>query len=153
MEVTLRGGQASDYPVVCGLLTEAGLPVDDLSPESMRWFVLAQAPAGGAIFAAGAAQPFGGDGLLRSVAVAPALRARGVGARIVHALEAKAASSGMAALYLLTADAAGFFEALGYRRIDRARVPAAVRSSAQFASICPASAVCMTRTLAPRRTG
>jgi N-acetylglutamate synthase-like GNAT family acetyltransferase len=110
-------------------------------------------PPAARVVGAGAVQPLGGDGLLRSVIVTGALRGQGLGARIVEALEANAIAQGLAALYLLTADAPGFFESLGYRRIARADAPAAVRASAQFASICPASAVCMARALDARALG
>jgi amino-acid N-acetyltransferase len=50
-------------------------------------------------------------------------------------------------LVLLTQTAQSFFERLGYGVIDRALSPEAVRTSAEFRSLCPASAVCMTKTL------
>lgn len=153
--IALRGARAQDYAGIIALLAEAGLPADDLRPECVDWFVVARPDGPGADGAvgAGAVQPLGGDGLLRSVVVKGALRGSGLGSRIVGALEASASAQGLAALYLLTADAPGFFEALGYRRIARTDAPAAVRASAQFASICPASAVCMTRALDARALG
>ncbi len=152
--IALRGARARDYAEILALLVEAGLPADDLRPECVDWFVKAvTTPPAARVVGAGAVQPLGGDGLLRSVVVTGALRGHGLGARIVQALEANAIAQGLAALYLLTADAPGFFESLGYRRIARADAPAAVRASAQFASICPASAVCMTRAFGARALG
>jgi amino-acid N-acetyltransferase len=148
----LRDAQPADYAAITALLTGAGLPVDDLSPDDVRWFVVVQTKAGKAagrtIVGAGAVQPIGENGLLRSVVVAPALRSGGLGARLVRALETRAGAAGLVALYLLTGDAQAFFRTLGYQTIDRREAPETVRASAQFASICPSSATCMARTLA-----
>jgi amino-acid N-acetyltransferase len=55
--------------------------------------------------------------------------------------------AGIRRLVLLTETAASFFERLGYAVIDRQSVGAAVKESAEFRSLCPASAVCMTKSL------
>jgi amino-acid N-acetyltransferase len=48
---------------------------------------------------------------------------------------------------LLTQTAEVFFANRGYRRIGRADAPQAVQASAEFRSLCPASAVAMSRVL------
>ena len=57
------------------------------------------------------------------------------------------ARCGMDQLVLLTQTAEPFFATRGYAVIAREAAPAAVRRSAEFRSICPASAICMTRQL------
>ena len=48
---------------------------------------------------------------------------------------------------LLTTTAASFFAKRGYRPLARDEAPAAVRATAEFRSICPASATCMGKSL------
>jgi N-acetylglutamate synthase-like GNAT family acetyltransferase len=50
---------------------------------------------------------------------------------------------------LLTETAETFFRRLGYTVIERDQAPSAVASSAEFRTLCPATAVCMTKRLSP----
>ncbi len=56
---------------------------------------------------------------------------------------------GVQQFYLLTVTAEKFFSRHWFQRIARDRVPAAVAASPEFQGLCPASAVCMTRTVKP----
>jgi amino-acid N-acetyltransferase len=78
----------------------------------------------------------------------PDHRNRGLGLRLVRRLELEAEASGLKCLVLLTQTAESFFARLGYSLIDRAAAPDSVKASAEFRSLCPASAVCMTKPLA-----
>ena len=89
----------------------------------------------------------GRDGLLRSVAVSPALRGRRVGANLVAAIEIKARTLGLRRLWLLTTTAPDFFRRLGYADSERAQAPEAVQQSNEFKNLCPASAVCLSERL------
>jgi amino-acid N-acetyltransferase len=51
----------------------------------------------------------------------------------------------------LTETAENFFRGLGYEAIDRRYVPEEIQQSAEFRSLCPASAVCMTKSLSASR--
>ena len=86
-------------------------------------------------------------GLLRSLALAESLRGQGWGLKLVAQIEAYARSQQISALYLLTTTADQFFARLGYCTIPRERAPAPLQTSAEFQSICPASAVCMCKQL------
>jgi len=122
-------------------LTAAGLP-----REGVRVVVIEE---GHLVHACAAVEVLADAGLLRSVAVSPELRGRGLGREIVAAAEAEARQAGVTVLYLLTETAADFFFRLGYRPIARQDVPESIRRSAQFAEICPESAVTMVRKLDP----
>ena len=84
-----------------------------------------------------------------SLAVHGDHRGRGLGGRLVEAIEARAAARGLPQLVLLTETAATFFARRGYADIAREHAPMAVQSSTEFRSLCPASARCMTRRLDP----
>jgi len=90
----------------------------------------------------------GEDVLLRSLAVVPRLQGAGTGKALYREVIAEAGRRGARAVYLLTTTAEGFFAKAGFTRFDRAHVPPSVAGSAQFRTLCPASAVCMRRPLA-----
>jgi GNAT superfamily N-acetyltransferase len=120
-------------------LVAAGLPVDDLGEAGARYFGLSGAFGG---FAG-----TGPDGLLRSVVVPAGVRGTGIGSALVTMIADAARGDGTERLWLLTSDAAGFFGRLGWRVAERANAPDAIRATAQFASLCPASATLMVRDL------
>lgn len=125
-------------------LEQAGLPSADSDEPQTVYFALADE---GAPIAFGGIAGTGADRLLRSVVVPESARRAGIGSRIVALLESEARRDGSDRLWLLTVDAAGFFERTGWRAADRAAAPDSIRRSAQFASICPASATLMVREL------
>lgn len=141
--VVIRTATASQLPQVRRLLDEAGLPTADLvEPGPRSTFV---ALDGAAVVGAVAIEPYAEAGLLRSLVVAPGWRGLGVGQALVAALEAHARAIGLERLVLLTQTAEAFFVARGYRSYERAQVPAAMRASPEFSSLCPASAACLSK--------
>lgn len=70
-----------------------------------------------------------------------------MGAELCRALEAQARRQGISTLYLLTTTAESFFCERGYEEIERARAPAAIRRTSEFAELCPDSATCMCKEL------
>jgi amino-acid N-acetyltransferase len=95
---------------------------------------------------------FGAGALLRSLAVAPSYRQRGMGHQLVTLLEREARADGVEQLVLLTETVENFFRAHGYEVIDRRHVPEDIKQSAEFRSLCPATAICMSKLLASSRT-
>jgi N-acetylglutamate synthase-like GNAT family acetyltransferase len=90
-------------------------------------------------------EPFGYEGLLRSLVVAPDVRTHGLGRSLVAQLESDARAEGVRKLVLLTQTAEKFFAKLGYQIVSRDEISNAVKESAQFRSLCPASATCMAK--------
>ena len=126
-------------------LRKSALPADDVTAaDRLFWrFEAADGPIG-----FGGLEVRGDDALLRSVVTLPPVRNRGFGSAIVAALEMEATVLKCRSVWLLTTSAAPLFERLGYAACDRAAVPAAIRASVQFAALCPATAVAMTKRLA-----
>ncbi len=87
--------------------------------------------------------PYGAFGLLRSVAVVPALRGGGVGRALVADRLAAARAMGLAAVYLLTTTAADYFRRLGFAPAPREEAPHNLAASPEFSGACPTSAKCM----------
>lgn len=143
--LTLRVAIEADNPVIRDLLEHNGLPTGDLGTARPQFVI---ATHGDRIVGIGALERLGDAALLRSVAVEAQWRGFGVGRRIVAELERRARAAGIAELILLTLTARDFFERLGYAAKDRTSVPAAVLNSAEFRSLCPASAICLAKRLA-----
>jgi amino-acid N-acetyltransferase len=141
----IRRGLSTDIPAVLALLQGAGLPTADLkSSEGLKMWVL---EARDSVVGTIALERFGTDGLLRSLAVAPEYRKCGFGRELVAGLERDAQARGVERLILLTETAESFFRSLGYEVIDRRCVSEELKQSAEFRSLCPASAVCMSKAI------
>ncbi|MBS1230642.1 MAG: family N-acetyltransferase [Proteobacteria bacterium] len=141
-----RALRAEDLPGVISLLKACGLPTDDLVAVNLEDFELAE-DAGGHIVGLAGFDRAGSDALLRSLAVAPDWRGRGLGEALVARRAAAARLAGVSAFYLLTTSAADYFRRLGYRDVTRVDVPSAIAAHAQFRSLCPASATCLAKRL------
>ena len=135
---------AGDLASVRALLEAARLPPAGLEHCLPHCLVVRD---DGRVIAAGAVEACGDAWLLRSLVVAPERRARGLGAGLLGALEARARAQGAATLWLLTDGASDWFAAHGYRARERDAAPAGIRAHAQFRELCPASALLMSRTL------
>lgn len=144
VSVTLRPAKEPDLEYVEQLLRENDLPTEDVRSKAGSFYVGGDA---GDRVGVGGVEVYGSDGLLRSVVVERSARGAGVGSGLCEALEATAVADGVETLNLLTTTAAGFFEDLGYERIEREGAPEAIRETAQFDSLCPASAACMRKHL------
>jgi amino-acid N-acetyltransferase len=142
--------RAPRYADVTRLLESAALPTSDLSDADMRDFFYAGSAAS-PIGIVGV-QLFGSDALLRSLVVAPAHRTHGLGQKLVAQAEHHARERGVTTLYLLTTTAEAFFRSRGYVVTPRDSAPAAIRSTPEFAGLCPASSAFLSkRLLNPRQ--
>jgi amino-acid N-acetyltransferase len=142
----VRSARPEDYFAVCALLVAQGLPSDEVTSDRAPRFYIANRNDG-ALLGCVALEQYGSDALLRSVAVAPAARGKGLGGTLVEFAEQEAAASGMQRLFLLTTSAHGYFVGLGYRSVQRSAASLHIRSTSQFSSLCPASAICMMKEL------
>lgn len=140
----IRPAATSDLPRVERLLTASQLPLTGVR-EALGDFVVAE--ANGDIVGVAGLEVCCDDALLRSVAVAPEWRSRGLGRALVTRAVAEAEARGIRALYLLTTTAEHYFPSLGFRAVARDEVPADVKATQEFTTACPASATVMTRSL------
>ena len=143
---TVRPARPDDLPRVERLLLEAALPLDGVA-EALPGFVVAEHD--GDLVGVAGLEVCCDNALLRSVAVAPAWRSRGLGRQLVTRAISEAEARGIRALYLLTMTAEHYFPSFGFRTVARDDVPADVRATGEFRDACPASATVMARPLAP----
>lgn len=141
----IRPPRSEDLPALKTLLDNSGLPSSDITEAHLQDFIiLGQA---GRIAGAIGMEAHGEDALLRSLAVETMMRGEGYGLRLLELMEEKARDEGVRRLYLLTTSADNFFRNMGYEAVDRAEVPESIRNTTQFAGLCPASAVCLSKSL------
>jgi len=141
----IRLATTGDAAAIRRLLADNRLPVDDLDSAAIAFLVASEDER---LVGVVGIEPFGGAGLLRSLAVTPTARRNGLGQALVATAEAYAREdAGLSELVLLTTTAAPFFARRGYVDIPRAATPLDVQASAEFKSICPASATCMRKFL------
>jgi len=144
--LTLRSATEADTAFIRELLERSGLPTSDLSTARPEFVI---ATHNEQIVGIGALERFGDAALFRSVAVEALWRGAGVGRLIVAEIERRAEAAGIDELILLTLTARQFFERLGYHEKEREQISPPVLDSSEFRSLCPISAACMTKNLAP----
>jgi len=127
------------------LLEAAQLPTADLTPEHCERFFYQGPPT--APTALVGLELFGNVALLRSLVVGPTNREAGVGSALLRHAESYARSTGVNTVYLLTTTAEAFFARRGYVRTARDSAPPAIKTTREFAGICPASSALMSKSL------
>lgn len=141
---TVRTATRQDAAAIRTLLEISLLPTSDLPIAQPEFIVACE---GSTLLGAGALQNVTDAVLLRSLVVDADRRDSGVGRLIVNELERRAQQDGFAEVVLLTQTGQRFFERQGYRVIERERAPESVKKSEEFRSLCPQSAVCMSKAL------
>lgn len=141
---TIRAATPADLPRVERLLTESSLPLAGV-PASLDGFIVAESQ--GDVVGVAGLELCCDDALLRSVAVRPEWRSRGLGRALVTRAISEAEARGIRALYLLTTTADRYFPNFGFKQIARDAVPEDVRKTDEFTSACPASATVMSLSL------
>jgi len=141
---TIRPATPDDLPQIERLLTASDLPVAGVR-EALRDFFVAD--AGGEIVGVAGLEVRTSNALLRSVAVRPEWRSKGVGRALVrHAIDS-AEDRGLHALYLLTTTAERYFPHFGFEAIGREHVPDDIRSTDEYSTICASTSTVMRRGL------
>jgi amino-acid N-acetyltransferase len=140
--VRIERARSEDLDAVLALLAQHQLPPDGLSDHRATLLV---ARHDGRVVGSAALEIYDDGALLRSVVVTPELRGQGIGRHLAESAIALGESVAPRAIYLLTTTADAYFPKLGSERIDRDTVPNGVRTSVEFTSACPSSAVVMRR--------
>jgi amino-acid N-acetyltransferase len=142
--VEIRDARAADTDAIRALLRRCRLPEDGV-PEDAALLVVAERD--GELAGVTGLELHGADALLRSVAVSPERRGERIASRLCAEAEQRAPALGARRVFLLTETAERFFARRGYRRLERARAPAGIAATREFAALCPDSAVLMFRGL------
>jgi len=141
MEIT---GAVNNRESIVALLIAEKLPADDL-PVTLENFLVAT--QNDEVIGVVGLELYGGYSLLRSLAVRPDWRSKGVAGKLLREAEILALSKSSKAIYLLTETAPDYFDRKNYIKITRNDVPAEVQQSSEFSHVCPQSAIVMMKTL------
>jgi N-acetylglutamate synthase-like GNAT family acetyltransferase len=136
--IAIEPGTEDDLPAIRSLLERSGLPTEGITRD-LRMVV---ARDEGQVVGVAGLEVHAEGTLLRSVAVDASCQRHGIGQALTEAVLGIADT---AAVFLLTTTAEDYFRGFGFERIERRDVPASVRTSVEFVSACPASAVVMRR--------
>jgi len=143
-DVRLRSACPNDWPDVAALLEHCGLPTADISAIIESFHV---AFCDGRFVGCAAAEKHGCSILIRSVAVDPAYRCRGIASRLVEAHLMRARGTEIRNAYLLSSSAPVYFARWGFSLLPTDKVQPEIRASATFQRGERASALCMWREL------
>jgi amino-acid N-acetyltransferase len=141
MTLALRPADLADLAACRGLVDACGLPLGGLEHGFPGGYVVVVADE--ILVGCAGVELYGEAGLLRSVAVAPEIRGRGLGEQLTRDRIAYARAMRLGSLWLLTTTAPAYFSRSGFAPVDRTAAPESLRRSAEFADVCPASATCM----------
>jgi amino-acid N-acetyltransferase len=137
-ELSIRAAREVDLDDILSLLIDADLNIDGVH-ENLGSFVVAA--DGDRIVACVGAEPFQFVALLRSLAVHPDYRGRGLGRRLVRQLIDRFASRGLREFYVVTEGAEEYFRKRGFKPCDRDEVHPQVAGSTELSNASDAASV------------
>ena len=138
--ITYSFATPADKAQIRQFLSECGLPTLYIA-RHLKSFMVARAAK--KLVGVIGLEVYGRVGLLRSLCVEPAYRGRGIARDLNARMLAYAHRRGIDTLYLFTVKAVRFSSKLGFKKIDRKRIPKSIRSTWQFRSFRPYPVVCM----------
>jgi N-acetylglutamate synthase-like GNAT family acetyltransferase len=142
--ITVRPATLSDWQGIAALLQSHALPLEGAQEHLDHFFIAACEDS---VIGSAGMEVYAKDALLRSVAVTPDQQGDGVGQMLVLHVIDEAKRRNIAALYLLTTTAAGYFARLGFQRLSTQQAPSTLKQSVEFQGVCPSSAILMRLTL------
>ena len=143
--MNLRAARDDDRDAITALLDAESLPTSDLGDRALDDFIVAENES--VIVGCIGAEILGVTALLRSLAVDVSSRRQGLAGRLIESLELQLLERGVADAWLLTIDASDFFLRCGYSAQSRDDVPEAIRLTDEFSSLCPGTAILMSKPL------
>ena len=138
----------ADLQIIKELFDINKLPSDDCEDHIKHFLVIEEK---GKIIGVGGLEICGTIGLVRSMAVIPELRGKGIAKSLYTLLEYRAHGLGIKTLYLLTESATEYFKNLGFIVQEHSEVPVSVMETRQFKELCPSSATVMFREISDRQ--
>lgn len=136
--------KSADFSEIEELLSAMGLPSADIAGY-LNNFIIAR--VGKKIVGVVGMELYEETCLLRSLAVLPDHRGKGVASELFRQIFSHAKKTGVKELYLLTMTIETLCKKWGFKKIARSKVPRQILASKEFKGLCPMSAVCMYRSI------
>ena len=138
--VYIRSASQVDMEKIAALLAQCGLATEDVA-EILDTFQIALCDD--RIVGCAAAERHGQSIVIRSVAVEPAYRDRGVASRLVEKLLVRARGTEARQAFLLSTAAPAYFARWGFSHIPVDKAPSELQASLEFRNAARTSALCM----------
>lgn len=139
---TFRTATIDDLTAIQTLLIQHQLPVDGLTQHIQHFEVVM---ANNHLIGVAGVEQYFPFALIRSVAIDAQYQHQHIGKKLIENLLSKLNQAGFTTYYLLTETAPTFFSKLNFHIIQRSEVPLVIQQTQEFATICPASAIVMTK--------
>ncbi len=140
MALEVTAASPEDLDSIKRMLIDNDLPVAGVD-DHWKTFVVARED--GRLVGCGGSEAYQNAALIRSIAVAPEHRSRGIGRLLVRQLLDRLSSRGIREFYLLTTTAQDYFKKRGFKKCDRDEVHPQLLASREFQDACPKTAICM----------
>ncbi|HLX13561.1 MAG TPA: arsenic resistance N-acetyltransferase ArsN2 [Bacteroidota bacterium] len=140
----IRTASPADLPAITNLLAANKLPFAGVAEHVASFLV---ADVDGDLVGTAGLEIYGEGGLLRSVAVDPRFRNKGIGDKLSSLILQLADERAVREVYLLTTTAEGYFAKKGFIKTTRDNVAVGVLASEEFRGACPETAVIMKKIL------
>ena len=135
----------NDFPKIVATLEKNGLPTEGVRSENTFFF---SAKEGKSLLGFCGIECYKTKALLRSFVIFELKRRKGYGDRMLTLIERQSFTEyGVKTLFLLTENAVPFFEERGYEPIERENVPKKIKTTNEFSTLCPESAITMKKKL------
>jgi amino-acid N-acetyltransferase len=139
---TFRTATIDDFNAIQALLMQHQLPIDGLAQHIQHFEVVM---ANNQIIGVAGVEQYFPFALIRSVAIDAQYQHQQLGKQLIEVLLSKLNDAGFTTYYLLTETAPTFFSKLNFHIIQRNEVPLVIQQTQEFATICPDSAIVMTK--------
>ena len=140
MDVVITAARPADVGAIKQFLEVNELPLEGVD-DHWKTFVVAR--DGETLIGCGGSEAYSNAALIRSIAVDPTHRNRGIARMIVRQLLDRLSALGVREFYLLTTTAQDYFKKRGFRKCDRDEVNPQLLASREFQDACPKSATVM----------
>ena len=143
--IRIEGAKASNLEDIYSLLKLVNLPIEGVEETIDNFLLLIrQTDSEEELVGCVGLEKYEVYALLRSAAIHPDHQGKSYGKQLTLAIVAYAKLIGVEQIYLLTGSAEPFFKKMGFSTIERSQVPAIVKTSIEFVSLCDEKATVMT---------
>lgn len=137
--ILIRRAEASDISEIKEILTRSNLPTVGVE-KAVEHFLIAESGQVIGVIGVLLEEP---KSLLRSFAVSPLHRSKGVGGLLVTEMLKELKKQEIKEVYLLTETAADYFTRIGFSEIYRAKMPLNLLKESGLDKACPCTSKCM----------
>jgi len=138
--IIIQKSKIDDVQLIKDLLSKEDLPVSGVEDHIDNFLSLS---INGVLIGAVGLEIYDDKALLRSLVVDKLHQSNGYGKRLCSEIIQKARHQNISEVYLLTETAPKYFENIGFKIIRRESADEMIKTSEEFQTLCPSTAVCM----------